>query len=89
MLAGADLVLTMSTRHLEAVTYMGGQGRAALLSAFAERGRSVLVDPEQAAAGAGVPDPFGGDAQIYGESFQALRDLVERTLDQLAPELGP
>lgn len=88
LLESADLVLTMSTRHLEAVTYMGGQGRAALLSAFAEQGRSVLADPAQAAAGASVPDPFGGDAQVYGASFQALRDLVERTLDQLAPELA-
>lgn len=89
VLEGADLVLTMSTRHLEAVTYMGGQGRAALLSAFADRGRLVLADPAQAAVGASVPDPFGGDAQIYGESFESLRDLVERMLDQLASELGP
>lgn len=76
----ADLVLVMSTSHLEPVARLGAQDRVALLGDFAAadsgRGRSV-------------PDPFGGDESRYEETLGHLDELVSRALDRLAPIVRP
>ena len=74
----ADLILTMTAHQLEAVARLGGEGKASMLTAFATRSGEV---PDR-----GVPDPFGGDAQIYGESFRMIADLVETTLERVGRE---
>ena len=74
MIAGADLVLTMSPSHLLAVEGMGGQGKAFLLSAFATNGESARA----------VSDPIGGDISIYRDTFDELHTLISRAFDRLA-----
>jgi protein arginine phosphatase len=84
LMAWADLILTMTSAHLAAVTWAGGGGRSALITAFAagEDG-----DPEQVAAG--VADPFGGDDEEYEATFRELEELMEGVLTRLGPVLEP
>lgn len=83
LVAWADLVLTMSASHLDGVVRMGGGDRAALLTEF------VATEADEAGGVRGVPDPFGGDDAVYQATFDALRDMVDRTLDRLAPLVSP
>jgi protein-tyrosine-phosphatase len=76
----ADLVLVMSPSHLPTVTRHTDREKATLLGDFAAGG---------AGEGMPVPDPFGGGAEAYAETFDALRDLVSRALDRLAPIVRP
>ena len=71
----ADLILTMGAHHLRAVEELGGRGKTAMLSAFAEGREDGL--------GWGVPDPFAGDLDVYRDSFRALEELVETTVARL------
>lgn len=80
----SDLILTMSSAHLDAVRALGGGDRASVITAFAE-GREG--DPEW--RGAGVPDPFGGDDAAYEATYRALKVLVRQVLDRLAPVVSP
>jgi protein-tyrosine-phosphatase len=75
----ADLVLAMSTTHKMRVEELGGEGRTHVLAAFARD------DPEFEG---GVPDPFGGDDQVYGETLDAIEDLVVASLRRLEPILA-
>lgn len=77
----ADLILVMSPGHLHRVLELGGEGRVALLSSFAEGG--------DGSEGAPIPDPFGGDDATYRETLQALEDLIERSFGRLEPILAP
>ena len=76
----ADLILTMSPSHLEAVGRSGVGDRAALLGDFAAG---------EEGAGAPVPDPFGGPEELYEETFQELERLVAGALDRLIPLFRP
>lgn len=76
----ADLILTMGTHHLEVVARLGGKSKASMLTAFATKSEEDQ-EPE-------VPDPFGGDAQTYIESFRTIADLVETTLERVGREWG-
>ena len=76
----ADLILTMTDQQMEAVARLGGEGKASMLAAFAAKSGEV---PDR-----GVPDPFGGDAQTYRESFRMIADLVETTLERVGRELS-
>ena len=80
----ADLILTMSLRHLTAVQELpGGEEKVSLLTNFAEgRDRDV-------AGGAGVADPFGGGDHQYEITLLELRELVDRSLERLAPLVAP
>jgi protein-tyrosine-phosphatase len=71
----ADLILTMGAHHLMAVEALGGGGKTAMLSAFAE-GR-------EDGRGWGVPDPFAGDLEVYRDSFRVLEELVETAVAKL------
>lgn len=76
LIAGADLVLTMSPSHLLAVERMGGAGKSHLLSAYATHGEDSRA----------VSDPIGGDITVYRDTFRELHALIRRALDRLASE---
>ena len=71
----SDLILTMGVNHLVWVIELGGAGRSALISGFAERSEDGM--------GWAVPDPFGGDFNIYMETLGALEGLVQQSLTRL------
>lgn len=81
LVAWADLILAMGPGHLIQVDMLGGGHKAMLLGAFATRGGSG-VEGEALA----VPDPFGGDDEIYEETFLTLEKYVELAMKRMAEE---
>lgn len=81
LVESSDLVLVMSPAHLLRVLQLGGDGKVALLSGFAEGRDDHGGDP--------VPDPFGGDDEIYEATYQALRQMIGRAIGRLEPILSP
>ncbi len=83
----ADLILTMSPGHLEAVHYLEGGDRAAVITGFAagQEGRGT----EERGSTPGVADPFGGDDEAYEAAFRQLDELLEAVLDRIAPVVAP
>jgi len=75
----SDLILTMGIGHLAGVLELGGEGKSALLSGFAEGREDGL--------GWAVPDPFGGGLQIYLETLRALEELVHHSIARLEQTL--
>lgn len=77
----AQWVFSMGPGHLQVVELMGGEGKSGLLGVFAETGKLGLrgVDPDEG----GIQDPFGGNAAVYEETFQALKNLVGLALDRM------
>ncbi len=73
MLEASDLVLTMGPAHLDRVQELGGGDRVHLLTAFASN--DTNNDP--------VIDPFGGDLEVYRQTFAELSELVHATLDRV------
>lgn len=71
----SDLILTMGPSHLERVHALGGGAKAQLLSSFASQG--AVATP--------VGDPFGGDLDVYRQTFAELHALVRAVLDRLPP----
>ena len=71
----ADLILTMGVHHLVTVEANGGQGKTAMLSAFAEG--------QEGGEAWGVPDPFAGGLEVYRDSFRILEELVEAAVARL------
>ncbi len=84
LVAAADLILTMSAGHLEAVFHLGGEGKGTLLTAFAD---GVEGAPHR--GWRGVSDPYGNGVEHYRETYRELEKLVTRTFDRLAPVLAP
>lgn len=80
LLDWADLILTMGTSHQRLVAQLGAAEKTATLGDFAAGAEG---------AGEGVPDPYGGDLDIYRETLGEVRYLVGRSLDRLAPILQP
>jgi len=77
----ADWILAMSPSHLNSVRELGGGEKAALLGAFARE-----ENPGDEGNTLSVPDPFGGDDEVYEATFRTLEELVERALERLARE---
>jgi len=75
----AELVLPMAPKHLERVLAAGGDGKAALLRAYAEGLEAVSEE-------LAVADPFGGDDRVYEETFLTLEALVRAALGRLLGE---
>jgi protein-tyrosine-phosphatase len=69
----ADLILAMGPHHLERIQALGGGGKAALLTAFASRGRSEHP----------VNDPMGGDLHAYRATVDELEREVRLVVDRL------
>jgi len=76
----ASRILTMSPAHLRRVREMGGAERASLLGAFAQG------EEDDDAGYLAVPDPFGGDDQVYQDTFKTLREYVGMALKRLKLE---
>jgi len=72
----ADLVLTMARHHRARVHELGGEGRTQVLGEYAGR-----TGPE-----AEVSDPFGGDLELYRETYAQLEDLIRLSVDRLVSE---
>jgi protein-tyrosine-phosphatase len=77
LVQSADLVLTMARHHRARAQELGGEGRTYVLGEYA--GRS---GPE-----AEVSDPFGGDLDVYRETFGELARLVEAAVQRLVTEM--
>jgi protein-tyrosine-phosphatase len=75
----SDLILVMSTQHLERVDALGGHAKAFLLTEYATHGASSRS----------VGDPFGGDLAGYRETYDELEREIQRAFDRLAAEHTP
>lgn len=80
MVRAADLVLTMTPDH-----------RDALLKSFGESGVEIRTLPEYVTgdASAGVADPYGYDLSVFRASAREILRQVQSVLDHLGREQGP
>lgn len=72
----ADVILTMARHHRARVGELGGDRRVSVLGEYAGRN-----GPE-----AEVSDPFGGDIELYRETYSELEELVRSAVDRLVRE---
>lgn len=72
----ADLVFTMARHHRARVQELGGEGRVFVLGEYAGR----------AGEEAEVGDPFGGDLEVYRDTYAELEGLITTVADRLADE---
>jgi protein-tyrosine-phosphatase len=77
LVQAADLVLTMARHHRARAQELGGEGRTHVLGEYAGR---TGQDAE-------VSDPFGGDLDVYRETFGELEALVKAAVRRLVTEL--
>lgn len=84
LVAWADRIFAMSPGHLVQIHLLGGGGKAVLLGAFA---RGVPWD-EAASDGVdlSVPDPWGGDDEVYERTFLTLQTFTGSAMKRLAEE---
>ncbi len=75
IVAASDVILTMGPHHLDRAEALGGSGRAFLLTGF--------VDPDRERP---VSDPFGGDLDVYRDTFDELLGEVGTVLDRIVAE---
>ena len=73
----ADLILTMAPSHLIRVKDFGGEGKGALLGAYAQGNDETAMEPA-------VPDPYGGDDEMYEATFVTVERYVKAVLKRLA-----
>jgi protein-tyrosine-phosphatase len=76
LVAGSDLILTMSRHHAARVGELGGADRVHVLGEFAGR----------AGAAAEVSDPFGGELEDYRATLAELRELIDGVVARVAAE---
>lgn len=76
LVEAADLILVMSPHHRERAIVLGGDGRTHLLTDFAARSTS----------GRPVQDPFGGELDLYRQTFDELSREITLVLDRIAAE---
>jgi protein-tyrosine-phosphatase len=76
LVEGSDLILTMARHHRARVDELGGQGRVAVLGEYAGR---TGDDAE-------VGDPFGGDLEVYRETYGQLEAFIAAVAERLARE---
>lgn len=74
MIAAADLVLVMSSAHLEPVRRLGGAGKIHLIDEYGSEGK--LSD--------GVADPFGGALDGYRDAADSLQRAIEGMFERLS-----
>jgi protein-tyrosine-phosphatase len=79
IVAENDLILTMGPHHLERVDALGGRGKAHLLTSYASHGASERP----------VSDPFGGELEVYRETYDELEREIQRIFDRLVAEPQP
>lgn len=79
LVQSADVVLAMTSNHVEAVEAMGEDALVSLLSEF-------IDGPE---AGEPIADPIGGSAEDYAEARDRIVRAVEGLLVRLSAILSP
>ncbi len=72
----AHLVLTMARHHRARVEELGGRGRVHVLGEYVG-----LSGPD-----AEVKDPFGGDLDVYRETYEELESLMRRAAERVMKE---
>lgn len=80
LVAWADLVLAMGPSHVIGVYRLGGRDKTELLGAFAAGSQGP---------GMAVRDPYGGTEDTYAATFAQLDDMINASLDRLAPIVHP
>jgi protein-tyrosine-phosphatase len=76
LVEAADLVLTMARHHRARVQELGGEGRTYVLGEYAG----------QSGPQAEVSDPFGGDLEVYRETYAELEDMVRAAVRRIVAE---
>jgi protein-tyrosine phosphatase len=79
LVQSADIVLAMTSNHVQAVEAMGEDALVSLLSEF-------IDGPE---AGEPIADPIGGSAEDYAEARERIARAVEGLLVRLSAILSP
>lgn len=74
----ADRIVVMSPWHLLRVEELGGGTRVSLAAEFLGDDGPV-----------GIPDPIGGDDEVYRATLETLSCVVDGLLDHLEPILAP
>lgn len=74
-----DLIFAMGPHHLERVEALGGKGKTYLLTSYGSRG----------ACDRPIGDPFGGELDLYRETYDELEREIRRAFDRLAAERTP
>jgi protein-tyrosine-phosphatase len=82
----ADWVLAMTPSHLHQVHLLGGQSKAELLGSYGAVAENA--EREEGGIPPSVPDPFGGDDQVYEEAFLVLEDYVHAAVERLLKEIA-
>jgi len=72
----AHLVLTMARHHRARVQELGGEGRTYVLGEYAGQ-----TGPQ-----AEVSDPFGGDLEVYRDTYAELEEMVRAAVKRLVTE---
>jgi len=67
MVEGADIVLAMTNHHKEA-----------LKKRYPGYGRKIFTLGEYTGVGGDIDDPFGGDANDYGECAKIIKGMLEK-----------
>ena len=78
LIANADLILTMSPHHRERAIVLGGDLKTHLLTDYAAK----------SVTGRAVQDPFGGELDVYRETFAELEREISLAMDRVAAERG-
>ncbi len=73
----ADLIFTMARHHRVRALELGGNGKTYLLGEYAG----------ESGPDAEVPDPFGGDIEIYRQTFDELDQFINIAVEQVTSEL--
>lgn len=76
MVGEARVILGMGTHHVARVCALGGEGKAFLLTDYAEG----------AATGRGVADPFGAGLDAYRVMADELDEHLPRVIERLSKE---
>jgi protein-tyrosine-phosphatase len=74
-----DLVLAMGPHHVERLEALGARGKAHLITTYASRGASDRP----------IGDPFGGELDLYRETFEELHRELRLVLERIAAERTP
>jgi len=77
LVEGSDLILTMARHHRARVDELGGQGRVSVLGEYIGK----------QADDAEVSDPFGGDLEIYRDTYTQLEAFIAAAADRLVREM--
>lgn len=82
----ADWIFAMGPGHLHRIKALGGEEKAVLLGAFATEESPDGVGAKGVLLA--VPDPFGGDDDVYEETYLTLEKYVELAMKRLAGGVG-